>query len=319
LSFQNCNDKLFFRRNTTSSLILTIMLSILALSLLIYRQRVLKAPFWNGKLFAPLDGLLFWLLVWSALKAATAVIKLYDLWPTSSVKYILFNACWWTPNIAVATYVCGLFYAIPRMQPLQTSSTTRTVYLVSPSSIPYLYWSFIVFNVILFETLTMLAIKCRFAKRSALEVILWKVHWSLIILEQLLLIAMLLYYGRMLVRLARDCISVTGDKRKYESFANKMNSANIGFTVAYIFYILLIMCFIFFAKRIHVDQSANKIYAVIMENWSAILGNMVIVAMIYCEVKQVQSPLTKEEIDTGIWTLNEAWCLPLNRFPVTLM
>jgi len=122
------------------------------------------------------------------------------------------------------------FYAIPRMQSHRFSSiytSTRTLYIPNPAIVPYLYWSLFALNIIFFETFAILAIKARFSKRSDLELIFWRIHWTGIIVEQLILMSLLLYYGRMLVHLARECVILAAaedEKNKYENFANKVTN-----------------------------------------------------------------------------------------------
>ena len=114
------------------------------------------------------------------------------------------------------------------MQSLRFSSiytSTRTIYIPNSAIVPYIYWALFAINIIFFETFGILAIKARFAKRAEIELVFWRIHWMGIILEQLVLMSMLLYYGRMLVHLARECVMLSAaedEKSKYENFANKV-------------------------------------------------------------------------------------------------
>jgi len=60
-----------------------------------------------------------------------------------------------------------------------------------------------------------------------------------------------------------------------------MNSANFGFTIAFGWYVLSLMCLVLFSRRMFIDPLRSKIYAAAMENCSTLVALGVTFALIY--------------------------------------
>ena len=110
---------------------------------------------------------------------------------------MLFEASWSFATISVATYASGLFYAIPKMQFNQRSgaNSKKLIWLPKTDFIPYFYWAFVIGNIVVFEILTIFAVKYMFMGDHKKENVFWSIHWFGYALCQTILAIVLIYYG----------------------------------------------------------------------------------------------------------------------------
>ncbi|RIA97457.1 hypothetical protein C1645_267164 [Glomus cerebriforme] len=211
-------------------------------------------------------------------------------------QFILFEVMAFPPIIAVATYASGLFYAIPRINSYQHSSTQESyttslkvklnnqTYLPRPHIVSYFYWLFVVLFFIMTSIPLMIAAVAEQNNNNTLKDIFWPIHFLMYAIAFGLLTIVLIYYGRMLVYLAKKLASLSNDeyeKQKYKKFANKMKMFNLTLTFAFLLYILGLTIFAFWRKQIYSHEITNKIFALMIEISSVVAALIIICALFY--------------------------------------
>ncbi|RIA79187.1 hypothetical protein C1645_882788 [Glomus cerebriforme] len=133
------------------TIIICIIVSLFAFSVLLYKYFHDNSPLWGDHLFEPITGFLFWVSLHSSIRAADLGIIALDLMPNGEILESFINYVGWTcGQFAIATYIVGTFKAIPRLafhRPTgnrHDSKCKLTQFIPGQRSVLLIYWSYII-------------------------------------------------------------------------------------------------------------------------------------------------------------------------------
>ncbi|RIA80153.1 hypothetical protein C1645_839218 [Glomus cerebriforme] len=231
-SITNCNYDLTLQAFYICSDVLYIIAMIGATALLIFRIIVRKGHIWENRCFAPLEGYLLGISIFSAARAFTNIVQQIDLFSNNPIiREMIYDLSWFLGDLTIATYLAGVFRMLPRMTFYKFSNeNSHTIILLKGSQITIIYWTFFIIHIIYSQTFAILTgiarIKIPPHSPSKLLCVAFGFHWAGYGLVHLCFVFAATYYGKRLVEFTKNSFTLAGINDFNSTSSNSIVSIN---------------------------------------------------------------------------------------------
>ncbi|CAB4445960.1 unnamed protein product [Rhizophagus irregularis] len=214
-----------------TAIIICIVVSLFALSVLLYKYFHDKSPLWGDHLFEPITGFLFWVTIHSFFRALDLTIVAIDLFPYSIIFESFINYAGWTcGQFAIVTYIAGTFKAIPKLAFHRPTDIRhgREPLIPGHRTVLIVYWGYIIYIGVIVTVFSCL-------KGYAVQkenLILYKLTQGILLISlsiaNIICVLGLVKYGRFLVVLTTESVRlVSGGEEKQQTHKTHLKKLKI--------------------------------------------------------------------------------------------
>ncbi|RHZ84829.1 hypothetical protein Glove_74g278 [Diversispora epigaea] len=271
----NDNLKWFYYVAITSFVIITLLTTII----LIYKCCD-NSPLWDDYMFEPSFGFLFWLALQALSRTLLLIIIFLNIFPGCYILRTIINGSSWIFGTCVsATYLVGIFRAIPRLT-FHQSTTNRednqskptTSFIPNQRSLATIYWTFIItFSIIIF-TLTSIRGYAVSTHKDNMNNTVSLIILFVIGISNISIVLCFLKYGGLLFTLINECALITGGKdfrvrvqsELHKSYVNKLRILSSSITILVLWSSM--SCFVFSILGTMAKGSTVMLYILIIVN-----------------------------------------------------
>ncbi|CAB4396413.1 unnamed protein product [Rhizophagus irregularis] len=157
-SISDCNYDLILQAFYICSDVLYIIVMIGAIALLMFRIIARKGHIWEKGCFAPLEGYLLGVSIFSMARAFTNIIQQMNWFSNNPIlREMIYDFSWFSGDFTIATYLAGIFRTLPRMTFYKFSNeNSPTILILKGSQISNIFWTFFCIHIIYSQTLAIL-------------------------------------------------------------------------------------------------------------------------------------------------------------------
>ncbi|PKY50502.1 hypothetical protein RhiirA4_467008 [Rhizophagus irregularis] len=215
-SISDCNYDLILQAFYICSDVLYIIVMIGAIALLMFRIIARKGHIWEKGCFAPLEGYLLGVSIFSMARAFTNIIQQMNWFSNNPIlREMIYDFSWFSGDFTIATYLAGIFRTLPRMTFYKFSNeNSPTILILKGSQISNIFWTFFCIHIIYSQTLAILTGIARlnlpphsFSKFLCLT---FGFHWAGYGLVHLSFAFAAIYYGKRLVEFTKNSFTLAG-------------------------------------------------------------------------------------------------------------
>ncbi|CAB4413157.1 unnamed protein product [Rhizophagus irregularis] len=129
-----------------------------AIALLMFRIIARKGHIWEKGCFAPLEGYLLGVSIFSMARAFTNIIQQMNWFSNNPIlREMIYDFSWFSGDFTIATYLAGIFRTLPRMTFYKFSNeNSPTILILKGSQISNIFWTFFCIHIIYSQTLAIL-------------------------------------------------------------------------------------------------------------------------------------------------------------------
>lgn len=187
-----------------------------AIALLMFRIIARKGHIWEKGCFAPLEGYLLGVSIFSMARAFTNIIQQMNWFSNNPIlREMIYDFSWFSGDFTIATYLAGIFRTLPRMTFYKFSNeNSPTILILKGSQISNIFWTFFCIHIIYSQTLAILTGIARlnlpphsFSKFLCLT---FGFHWAGYGLVHLSFAFAAIYYGKRLVEFTKNSFTLAG-------------------------------------------------------------------------------------------------------------
>ncbi|PKY15319.1 hypothetical protein RhiirB3_466638 [Rhizophagus irregularis] len=179
--------------------------SLSAFSLLLYKRFHDNSLLWSDRIFEPITGFLLWVVLHSSFRICYLIFVAFNLMPNAFILRSIINFSGWAfVQFAIATYIAGIFKAIPKLTFHRQTACKQAKFIPAYQSVLFIYWIFIITVGSLIFVLSCLRV---------FNLCLFK-------------------YGRLLVALTQESVKLTnGRNEPYNAYLKKLKTINFALMV----------------------------------------------------------------------------------------
>ncbi|CAB4381245.1 unnamed protein product [Rhizophagus irregularis] len=183
--------------------------SLSAFSLLLYKRFHDNSLLWSDRIFEPITGFLLWVVLHSSFRICYLIFVAFNLMPNAFILRSIINFSGWAfVQFAIATYIAGIFKAIPKLTFHRQTACKQAKFIPAYQSVLFIYWIFIITVGSLIFVLSCL--------RGYFQSINERNS----------------FYGRLLVALTQESVKLTnGRNEPYNAYLKKLKTINFALMV----------------------------------------------------------------------------------------